>query len=137
MTLRPCEQRRAGDEATGRQIGIALRFLDRLVALPPAQRLTVRVADEADTYLEAVAWVRAALRGADKGRGLEHPTGGREAFAERMDRHLDEAGIVDALWMFAREAVRAILVWDQSEAQHSCRLVYQPFEAVIPLASLE
>jgi hypothetical protein len=131
------EPGREDDEPTSRQVGIALRFIDPLAALSPEQRATIQNTQDLDVYVAAVQQVRAVVDRMEAEYRFEHPTGGRRAFAERADHHLDEIGIVDELWLLAREAVRAILVWDQPDVEHSCWLVYQPFEDVIPKASIE
>jgi hypothetical protein len=121
----------------GAPMGAALRFMDRLQGLTPAERRMVRAPRDPDAYAEAMVWVQghlgAALR---EERGTaQHPTGGLQAFAWRADRHLDELGITGDLWHLARAAIEAILVW--SRAQPSAAVLYAPFEDLIPYASLD
>ena len=98
----------------GAPMGVALRFMDRLLALTLAERAVVRASQDPDVY--AAAWesvqrhLEAALR---EERGTtQHPTGGLQAFAWRADLHLDELGITGDLWELARAAIQAILVWE-------------------------
>jgi hypothetical protein len=124
-------------DTVGAQMGVALRFMDRLQELTPAQRGIVRAPQDPDAYAEACVSVQRHLEAAlREERGTTpHPTGGLQAFAWRTDRHLDELGITGDLWDLARAAIQAILVW--SRAQTSARVLYAPFEDLIPYASLD
>jgi hypothetical protein len=122
----------------GAQMGVALRFMDRLVTLTPAQQATVGPPQDAEAYAEALGSVQCHLEAAlrEERDTPPHPTGGLQAFAWRADRHLDELGITGDLWDLARGAIQAILVWTRLGAQEPARVLYAPFENLIPYASL-
>jgi hypothetical protein len=118
-------------------MGVALRFMDRLVALTPTQQGAVRAPQDAEAYAEAAGSIQRHLEAAlrEERDAPPHPTRGLQAFAWRADRHLDELGITGDLWDLARAAIQAILVWRR--AQPSAAVVYGPFEDFIPHASLD
>jgi hypothetical protein len=122
----------------GAQMGVALRFMDRLVALTQAEREAVRMPEDPEAYAGAAGSVQVQLEAAlrEERDTPPHPTGGLQAFAWRADRHLDELGITGDLWDLARGAIQAILVWTRPGAQTPARILYAPFEHLIPYASL-
>lgn len=126
---------RPARDPVSQQVGLALRFLDRLRGLTPDEWAAVSRPADPDAYAVAVSWIRAALQGV-LGEA-NHPTGGRQEFAARADRYLDELGLVEDRWTMAREAVRAVLVADLPAAELSVGMVYEPFEHLIRFEGLE
>lgn len=125
-------------DAIGVQMGVALRFMDRLVALSPGQVAIIRPSGDLDGYAEAIQTVQAHIDAApERERGAPpHPTGGLRACAWRADRHLDTLNITGELWDLARVALRGILVARRLGARLPARVLYRPFEGVIPYASI-
>jgi hypothetical protein len=61
------------DDPTSRQVGIALRFIDRLAALSPEQRVTIQNTQDPDAYVATVQQVRAVLDRTEAEYRFEHP----------------------------------------------------------------
>jgi hypothetical protein len=112
------------------QIGEALRFLNRLVALAPSERAAIRIPEDPVAYAETARQVVAGVE-----QGYQVNAGAAE-FAEQVDRQLDALGITGNLFDLARLAVRAILVRPLPRLRASALMVYAPFENAIPYASL-
>jgi hypothetical protein len=114
-------------------IAAAERFVDRLAALPPSERHPeVPPLLHSDPYLSAWTNVEAAFGNA--------PAGVRGEMVDavsRLDGRIEALALVPDLRAAARRAVRALLVRGQPGTAESVRFVYQPFEAAIPLGSLD
>ena len=119
-------------EAAWAEAAIARRFVERLSALSPADRRPpIAPVLDRDPYLSAWRNVEAALGNvpsADRARldGL---------FAE-LDAQVTELVMLPSLREAARRSVRALLVRRWLLTPESLAFVYEPFEQVVPLASL-
>ena len=119
-------------ETAWTEAAVARRFVRQLGALPPGDRrpALAPVLDQ-DPYLSAWTNVEAALGQApevDRERA-------RELLAE-LDAALERMDMLPSLRQAARRAVRALLARRWLLTDESLGFVYQPFESVIPLASL-
>ena len=119
-------------DSVSSQIGMSLRFLDRLGSLTPEARAGIRLPEDPIEYVEAVRMVRAAIETEPAGGDLKRLAD----FATRADRQLDDLGVTDDLGAMAKEAVRSIIVWPQPDVRGACQVVYQPFEGTIHFAVL-
>jgi hypothetical protein len=109
------------------------RFLRRLGDLAPAElEPAVPPVLNRDPYLSAWTNVEAAL-----GNAPPEMRSRLVAAAEIADARLRTLELPPVLGTAARRAVRALLVRTLPGTDESVALVYQPFETLVPLASLE
>ncbi|HET7599506.1 MAG TPA: hypothetical protein VFK09_04405 [Gemmatimonadales bacterium] len=113
-------------------VALARRFVQRLRELPP-DRLAPALPPmlDRDPYRSAWTNVQVALGAA--------PPADRERLqrtAAELDAELLKGPLPPDLRETARRAVRAILARPWLETDESFRFVYQPFEAIIPPATL-
>lgn len=119
-------------EATWVEAAIARRFVERLSALSPTDRRPplAPVLDR-DPYLSAWRNVEAAL-------GSVPPTDRArlDGLIAELDARVTELVMLPSLREAARRSLRALLVRRWLLTPESLAFVYEPFEQVIPLASL-
>jgi hypothetical protein len=119
-------------EATWAEAAIARRFVERLSGLSPADRRPplAPVLDR-DPYLSAWRNVEATLGSvppADRAR--------LDGLLAELDAQVTELVMLPSLREAARRSVRALLVRRWLLTPESLAFVYEPFEQVLPLASL-
>lgn len=119
-------------EAAWAEAAVARQFVQRLAELGPAERrpALAPVLDR-DPYLSAWTNVEAALGqapAADQQRL-------RPLLAE-LDAQVENIDMTPSLREAARRAVRALLAGRWLLTPESLTFLYEPFESVIPLASL-
>lgn len=119
-------------ESAWAEAEVARQFVDRLAALGTGERrpALAPVLDR-DPYLSAWINVQAALSGA--------PPADQErvrVLLADLDARLEELDMLPSLREAARRALRALLARRWLMTAESLTFVYQPFESVIPLASL-
>lgn len=120
-------------DSTVPRIAVAERFVERLATLPPAeQRPEIPPILNSDPYLSAWTNVEAAF-----GNSPADDRSVMGSVATRLDSRIDALPLAPELRAAARRAVRALLVRGRPGTAESVRFVYQPFEASIPLGSLE
>jgi len=85
-----------------------------------------------DPYLSAWTNVQAALGAAPFNDRMR-----LQALLQELDAKIDSVGLQPSLGEAARRAVRALLAQPWLLTPESLTFVYQPFESVIPLATLE
>ena len=116
-----------------RNIDIAEAFLQRVAALSAADR--ARIGTES---FGSAAHTSAMLSTADEITTLKN--GDREgkltAFLVDTEQRIDAMALGARVAGLVKSAVRAILVHDLPERDRATRLLYSPFEAVVPFASL-
>jgi hypothetical protein len=114
------------------EAGVARRFVQRLSQLSARDRRpALPLLLDSDPYLSAWINVEAALGSvpdADQGRLGE--------LIAALDAELDHVDIPPSLREAARRTVRALLARRWLLTPESFTFVYEPFEKVIPLASL-
>jgi hypothetical protein len=120
-------------ETAWEEAALARAFVERLAQLP-AHLLTPSVPPvlDRDPYLSAWTNVQAALANA--------PETDRErvgALARELDQRLNALGLDPVLTEAARRAVRALLARRWLLTPESFTFVYEPFESMIPLSSLQ
>lgn len=122
-----------GADSTTPAIAAAERFVDRLATLPPPERRPViPPLLHSDPYLSAWTNIEAAFGNA--------PADDRwllDTAAKRLDGRIDALPLAPELRAAAHRAVRALLVRGRAGTAESVRFVYEPFEASIPLGSLD
>lgn len=120
-------------ETAWEEAALARRFVERLGQVPAGLlRPAVPPALDRDPYLSAWTNVEAALGNA--------PQLDRERIAslnEELDRELDGLRLSPVLREAARRAIRALLARRWLATPESFTFVYEPFESVIPLTSLQ
>ena len=120
-------------DSTAPRIAAAERFVDRLATLPPPERSPeVPPILHSDPYLSAWTNVEAAF-----GNTPADDRSRMGTVAKRLDGRIDTLSLAPELRAAARRAVRALLVRGRPGTAESVRFVYQPFEASIPLGSLD
>jgi hypothetical protein len=124
---------RAMWETAWEEAALARRFVERLGQVPP-HLLTpaVPLALDQDPYLSAWSNVQAALGNA--------PETQRErvgALAEELDQQLSALRLSPVMAEAARRAVRGLLAQRWLLTPESFTFVFEPFESVVPLSSLQ
>jgi hypothetical protein len=124
---------RAMWETAWEEAALARRFVERLGQVPP-DLLTPAVPPtlDQDPYLSAWSNVQVALANA--------PETQRErvgALAEELDQQLSALRLSPVMAEAARRAVRALLAQRWLMTPESFTFVFEPFESVIPLGSLQ
>jgi hypothetical protein len=111
---------------------VAHRFVQHLGALSQTDRhpALVPILDR-DPYLSAWTNVEAALGSAPPG-----DQGALRRLIETLDGQVDRVDMCPSLHEAARRALRALLARRWLLTEESLAFVYEPFESVIPLASL-
>lgn len=124
---------RAVESSISRNIEIASRFLDRLAAMPPAERGRL----SAESFGSS-AHTTAMLTTADEITTLKNKDrdGRLTAFLVEAEHRIDGLGVGAELGGLARGAVRAILAHDVAGQDSATRQLYSPFEKAIPFRSL-
>lgn len=119
-------------EATWAEAAIARRFVERLSTLSPADRRPplAPVLDR-DPYLSAWRNVEATL-----GNVPPEDRARLEGLIAELDAQVTGLVMLPSLREAARRSVRALLVRRWLLTPESLAFVYQPFEQVVPLASL-
>jgi hypothetical protein len=120
-------------ETAWEEAALARRFVERLGQVPP-HLLTpaVPLALDQDPYLSAWSNVQAALGNA--------PETQRErvgALAEELDQQLSALRLSPVMAEAARRAVRGLLAQRWLLTPESFTFVFEPFESVVPLSSLQ
>jgi hypothetical protein len=119
-------------ETAWEEAALARRFVERLGEVPSSRlRPAVPPVLDRDPYLSAWINIEAALGNA--------PLPDRErnrALAEELDRELAALQMSPVMTEAARRAVRAVLARRWLSTPESFTFVFEPFESVIPLASL-
>lgn len=119
-------------ETAWEEAALARRFVERLKDVSPALlRPAVPPTLDRDPYLSAWINVETALGNA--------PPVDRErarALAEELDRELGTLAMSLVLAEAARRTVRALLARRWLSPPESFTFVYEPFESVVPLTSL-
>jgi hypothetical protein len=120
-------------DALGRALHMADTFLDRLRALPPDARARIPTTAGGSSRHTGALMMTAdeitTLRNKDReGRVAEYIV-----TAERRIAELELPTEVDAL---AKAAVRALLVHHLPNRDSATKALYEPFEGVIPFATL-
>ena len=120
-------------EMAWEEAALARAFVKRLGEVP-ARLLTPAVPPtlHRDPYLSAWTNVQAALANAPE-TDRERVT----ALADELDQQLNALGLDPVLAEAARRAVRALLARRWLMTPESFTFVFQPFEAVVPLSSLQ
>lgn len=124
---------RAAWEMAWEEAALARAFVERLGQVP-ARLLSPAVPPtlDRDPYLSAWINVQAALADApetDRGRVA--------ALADELDQQLNALGLDPVLAEAARRAVRALLARRWLMTPESFSFVFEPFESVVPLSSLQ
>jgi hypothetical protein len=124
---------RAMWEMAWEEASIARRFVERLSQVPP-DLLSPAVPPmlDRDPYLSAWTNVQTALANA--------PEADRErvnALAEELDQQLGALRLSPDMAEAARRAVRALLAQRWLLTAESFTFVFEPFESVVPLRSLQ
>jgi hypothetical protein len=119
-------------ESVWAEARVAHRFVEELGALSQTDRhpALAPVLDR-DPYLSAWTNVEAAL-----GSAAPEDQEALRRFMERLDGQIDRVDMCTSLREAARRAVRALLARRWLLTEESLTFVYEPFERVIPLASL-
>jgi hypothetical protein len=121
-----------GDDLDG-AIAAAGRFVERLGTLPPRDRQpSLPPLMHTEPYLSAWTNIEAAM-----GNAPAEERGRLDVAAARLDRVLSGLSLPPELGVAARRAVRALLVAGRPGTAESVRFVYEPFEAVVPIGSLD
>ncbi len=119
-------------EAAWAGAAVAREFVERLSTLDPAVlRQAVPPVLDRDPYLSAWTNIQAALGSApavDQARI-------RELLVE-LDSQIESLNLPRSVAEAAKRALRGLLVRRWLLAEESLTFVYEPFESVIPLASL-
>ena len=119
-------------EAVWAGAGVARQFVQRLSELDPVElRQAVPPILDRDPYLSAWTNVQAALGNA--------PAGDREAFEPllaELDARIEVLDLEPTMREAARRALRGLVSQPWLLTPESLTFVYEPFESVIPLASL-
>ena len=120
-------------EMAWEEAALARAFVKRLGEVP-ARLLTPAVPPtlHRDPYLSAWTNVQAALANAPE-TDRERVT----TLADELDQQLNALGLDPVLAEAARRAVRALLARRWLMTPESFTFVFQPFEAVVPLSSLQ
>jgi hypothetical protein len=120
-------------ETAWEEAALARRFVERLKEVPPALlRPAVPPVLDRDPYLSAWINVEAALGNAPR------PDRERDrALAEELDRELGALPMTPLMAEAARRAVRALLARRWLTTPESFTFVFEPFESVTPLTSLD
>jgi hypothetical protein len=120
-------------ETAWEEAAVARRFVELLREVPPAQLIpAVPPILDRDPYLSAWTNVEAALAHA--------PPVDRQrirALIEELDRELGALPMSPVLAEAARRAVRALLARRWLTTPESFTFVFEPFESVVPLTSLQ
>lgn len=116
-----------------RNIEAATRFLERIAALPPADR--ERLGTES---FGTSAHTAAMLSTADEVTTLRNKDrdGRVSAFLVDLEQRVDGLGLSAEVGNLVKGAARAILVQNQPGMDRAARQLYAPFETVIPLKTV-
>jgi len=112
-----------------RNIEAATRFLDRVAALPVADR--ERIAN--DSFGRA-GHTSAIMMVADEVTSVKNKDrqGRISAFLVDLERRVDGMGLTAEFGDLVKSAARSILVQDAAGLERATRQLYSPFEQVIP-----
>ena len=125
----------AGPQAPSvdRNIEAATRFLERVAALPPADR--ERLGTES---FGSSAHTAAMLTTADEVTTLRNKDreGRVSAFLVDLEQRVDGMGLSAEVGNLVKGAARAILVQDRPGLDGVARQLYAPFEKVIPMKTV-
>ena len=125
----------AGTQAPSvdRNIEAATRFLDRIAALPPADR--ERLGTES---FGTSAHTAAMLTTADEVTTLRNKDreGRVSAFLVDLEQRVDGMGLGAEVGNLVKGAARAILVQDRPGLDRAAQQLYAPFETVIPMKTV-
>ena len=114
------------------EAAVVRRFVERLAQLDPAElEPAVRPILQRDPYLSAWANVQAAL-----GNATEADRGRFAALLAELDSQLVRLPLSPDVAEAARRAVRGLLARRWLPAEASLQFIYEPFESLIPLNSL-
>jgi hypothetical protein len=120
-------------EMAWQEASLARRFVERLGQVPPdLLRPAVPPVLNRDPYLSAWTNVQAALANA--------PQADRErigALAEELDQQLSGLRLSPDVAEAAQRAIRALLAQRWLLTPESFTFVFEPFESVVPLRSLQ
>jgi hypothetical protein len=120
-------------EMAWEEASLARRFVERLGQVPPdLLRPAVPPVLDRDPYLSAWTNVQAALANAP---GADRERVG--ALAEELDQQLGALRLSPDMTEAARRAVRALLAQRWLLTPESFTFVFEPFESVVPLRSLQ
>jgi hypothetical protein len=113
-----------------RNIEAATRFLDRMAALPAADRERITK----DSFGSA-AHTSAMMMVADEVTSVKNKDrqGRVSAFLVDLERRVDGMGLTPELGDLVKSAARSMLVQDAPGLERATRQLYSPFEQVIPL----
>ena len=116
-----------------RNIEAASRFLDRLAALPPAER--ERIGTES---FGSSAHTSAIFSTADEVTTLRNKDkdGRVSAFMLDIERRVEAMGLSAEVGNLAKAAARAILVQDRPGMERAVRQLYSPFDSVVPIKAV-
>lgn len=120
-------------ETTWAEAELARRFVHRVSSLSLGERrpALAPILDR-DPYLSAWTNVQSAL-----GALPESDRARLDTLTAQLDAELDRVDMLPSLRDAAKRSVRALLASPRLLTQESLGFVYQPFERVIPLASLD
>ncbi len=112
-----------------RNIEAATRFLDRVAALPAADR--ERIANDS---FARVGHTSAIMMVADEVTSVKNKDrqGRVSAFLVDLERRVDGMGLTAEFGDLVKSAARSILVQDAAGLERATRQLYSPFEQVIP-----
>ena len=116
-------------QAIDRNIEAATRFLDRVAALPAADR--ERIAKDS---FGSAAHTSASMMVADEVTSVKNKDrqGRVSAFLVNLERKVDGMGLTTDLGDLVKSAARSILVQDAAGLERATRQLYSPFEQVMP-----
>jgi hypothetical protein len=116
--------------AIDRNIEAANRFLDRVAALPPAER--DRIAKDS---FGSSAHTSAMMMVADEVTTVKNKDreGRVSAFLVDLERKVDGMNLTPEVGDLVKSAARSILVQDAAGLERATRQLYSPFEQVISL----
>ncbi len=120
-------------EMAWEEAALARAFVERLGQVPAhLLRPAVPPVLDRDPYLSAWTNVQAALANAPE---IDRERVG--ALANELDQQLNALGLDPVLTEAARRAVRAIMARRWLMTPESFTFVFEPFESVVPLSSLQ
>jgi hypothetical protein len=120
-------------EMAWQEAALARRFVERLGQVPPdLLKPAVPPALDRDPYLSAWTNVEAALANAPQ---VDRERAG--TLAEELDREVDALALSSDMAEAARRAIRALLAQRWLITPESLTFVFEPFESVIPIGSLQ
>lgn len=116
-----------------RNIEAATRFLDRIAALPPADR--ERLGTES---FGTSAHMSAMFATADEVTTVRNKDrdGRVSAFLVDLEHRVDALGLSAEVGNLVKAAAKAILVHDRPGMDRATNQLYAPFEAIVPLKTV-